>query len=383
MTAPAEDPAGPAEAPPPGRGLPRRVYGPRAAGVGLGALAVGAALIQRGDTPTWLWVLLAINGLLWPHLAYQMARRSRRPYEAEHRNLLADSAFGGWWVPAMDFNLLPSVLVLTMPAMDNVAMGGPRLLLRGALAQLLGVAAGYALAGGGVQLESTQPTVLACLPFLVVYPLLIGFVSHRLSLRLNAQKRDLEGLTRRDALSGLFGRAYFDQRLREEFALARRSGRPAALVLADVDHFKRINDGFGHGAGDDVLRAVGCMLREGMRQSDVVARYGGDEFAILLPSATEAEALGLVRRTRDALARQRLHVGGHALDLGMSFGVCALSADLASPREWVDRADQALYRVKQAGRNDVAVYAAPAAPAARSAPREPAAAATNGAAERP
>ena len=329
--------------------------------------------MQRGATPSWLWVLLAINGLLWPHIAYQLARRSRQPFEAEHRNLLVDSALGGWWVAAMDFNLLPSVLVLTMPAMDNVAMGGARLLLRGALAQLLGVAAGWALASRGVQLDSTPATVLACLPFLVVYPLLIGFVSHRLSLRLSAQKRELEGLTRRDGLSGLFGRAYFDQRLHEEFAMSRRSGRPAVLVLADVDHFKRINDALGHGTGDDVLRGVGRLLREGMRRNDVVARYGGDEFAILLPSASVDEAMVLLSRTRETLARQPLHGCDGALEVGMSFGVCALSEDIGSPREWVDCADRALYRVKQGGRNDVAVYepsppmAAPVATAAQGA----------------
>lgn len=154
----------------------------------------------------------------------------------------------------------------------------------------------------------------------------------------------------------MFGRAYFDQRVEEAFSLGQRHRRPAALILADVDHFKQINDRLGHTAGDDVVRKLGQRLRECVRQSDVLARYGGGEFAILMPGSSEQEALALAQRTRVALRS-----GEPAVTLG--FGVAALAPGIASPRQWIARADEALYRVKRGGRDDVAVFSLPAAAA--------------------
>lgn len=177
----------------PGRGvgLARRAWLPRTIGLGLGGLCVGAALLQHG-APPWLWGLLACNALLWSHVAYAVAAHSRTPFEAEHRNLLIDSALGGFWLPAIGFNVLPSTLLVTMLTLNNVVVGGRRLGLRGAQMQLGGIAVGWTLLGLSPEPMATLPTLLACLPFLVVYPLTIGAMTHRLSRQLAEQKGEVE-----------------------------------------------------------------------------------------------------------------------------------------------------------------------------------------------
>jgi diguanylate cyclase (GGDEF)-like protein len=173
-----------------GAGLARRIHLPRVIGLGLGVVCVGGGLAQHG-APPWLWLLLAFNGLAWPHIARWWAVRSGSPFESEHRNLLVDSAFGGFWVPAMGFNLLPSALILTMLTMNNLAVGGWRLFARGALAQAAGAAIAWVLLDTRVEPAATLPTILASLPFLVAYPLTIGLVTHRLSMQLSRQKKEL------------------------------------------------------------------------------------------------------------------------------------------------------------------------------------------------
>ena len=113
-----------------GLSFAKRIYLPRSIGLGIGFFCVAAGLWPLYSTP-WLWALLVFNGFLWPHLAYQLARRSATPYQAERRNLLIDSVFGGFWAAAMQFNVLPSVTILAMMAMNNIAAGGGRFFARG------------------------------------------------------------------------------------------------------------------------------------------------------------------------------------------------------------------------------------------------------------
>jgi diguanylate cyclase len=341
-----------------GRSLARRIYGPRVVGLGLGAICVGAGLLQAG-APSWLWLVLVCNGFVWPHLAYQWATRSRAPFAAEHRNLLLDSVAGGFWVPAMAFNLLPSVLILTMLSMDNIAVGGVRLFLKGLAAHAAGALIAVAILGLRFEPASNLATIAASLPFLVTYPIVIGVVTYRLSLQLSAQKNALRLLHERDSLSGLYSRSHWLQRLDEAFHAFHRHGRPISIVLLDVDHFKDINDNHGHAAGDEAIRHLGQLLRTEVRQSDVAGRLGGEEFGVILHDADAKQAARTAERIRRTLATTVLPIG-KGLQLTVSIGVAQLGAADPGSMQWLERADRALYRAKSDGRN--AVRIAPASP---------------------
>jgi diguanylate cyclase len=336
-----------------GAGLVRRIYGPRVVGLGLGALAVGAGLWQN-DAPGVLWAALIFNGLIWPHIAHYWALHSAAPYAAEHRNLLLDSFGGGFWVPAMSFNLLPSVLILTMLSMDNIGVGGWRLFVKGLLAHAAGAALALALLGYRLEPASSLATIGACIPFLVTYPIVIGVVTYRLSLQLSRQKNELQRMNERDGLSGLYSRSYWQSRLEQEFHRARRSGRPVSLLSIDLDHFKRINDGHGHAAGDMAIRHLGRLLITELRQTDIAGRLGGEEFAILLTDTTAAKATRLAERLRVALRNARVPIGA-GVQLTFSGGIAQLAESDSSHLQWLQRADRALYQAKNAGRDTLRV----------------------------
>jgi diguanylate cyclase (GGDEF)-like protein len=166
-----------------------------------------------------------------------------------------------------------------------------------------------------------------------------------------------------DGLTGLANRRSFDDELALEWRRAARVGDSLALVLADLDNFKSVNDRFGHQAGDAVLRRVSVILDSGGRQVDLAARYGGEEFAVLAPETDLEGATRLAERLRSELEAATITLSdGRELKVTASFGV-AVKADLEGPEELVAAADEALYEAKRNGKNRVAVQPEAAAAA--------------------
>jgi diguanylate cyclase (GGDEF)-like protein/PAS domain S-box-containing protein len=174
----------------------------------------------------------------------------------------------------------------------------------------------------------------------------------RAERELKELKQKFQELSIRDPLTGLFNRRYLEEMLTRELAVAERSGQPVSLVMADLDHFKLVNDGHGHTAGDSVLSMCAAILDRNTRVSDICCRYGGEEFLIVLPQMDKkgavARAEGLRARIADAAC------GPGQIRVTASFGVATYPDDGRSPQSLIAAADKALYAAKEGGRNRVA-----------------------------
>lgn len=168
---------------------------------------------------------------------------------------------------------------------------------------------------------------------------------------------ELHGLLReqaiRDPLTGLFNRRYLEESLDRELARALREGYPVSVVMADIDHFKRMNDTYGHPAGDEVLRQLAHLLQEQARASDIPCRYGGEEFLLVLPHANTATAMERADQWRQAFAQLQVPFGSFQLQATLSAGVASYPGHGRSAAALIDAADRALYAAKHQGRNRV------------------------------
>jgi len=154
-----------------------------------------------------------------------------------------------------------------------------------------------------------------------------------------------------DGLTGLWNRTYFETRLNSELSLSRRTSQPLACVMIDLDHFKQINDRYGHPFGDECLRLIGQLLGECCRSEDIVCRYGGEEFVILAPNTGAAAAAELAERIRSAVESFNWACRGQKVKVTCSLGVADVMG--APPPGILERADAALYQAKHEGRNRV------------------------------
>jgi diguanylate cyclase (GGDEF)-like protein len=185
---------------------------------------------------------------------------------------------------------------------------------------------------------------------------LAGVVAEQLSLAMaNIGLRErLKNQSSIDPLTGLFNRRHMEEAFEREMARSVSAGLGLGLVMVDVDHFKQFNDRFGHDAGDQVLKQIAATLRACTRPSDLVCRYGGEELLVLLPGIQREQALARAEACRKAVEGLELYSGGRSLGrVTASFGVAAGPEDGSGLDELVKRADQALYRAKAAGRNQV------------------------------
>jgi len=305
-------------------------------------------LIANGAHPA-TWAALFFSAIVWPHLALWAGSRSRNPFRTELASLMVDSALGGAWIALMQFNLLPSVVILIMLSMDKMAVGGARFLGRCTAALLVACAAAAALTGFEVRPYTNMVQIIGSLPLLILYPMVVGLTTYRLARRLREQNQLLSEESRTDGLSGLLNRRHWEDAVSAEFQRGRRYGRPLALLMLDIDHFKSINDGHGHPAGDEVIRSVAVILRASLREEDVPGRYGGEEFGILLPDTPAAGAEVIAERIRRRIEGAALTKSG--LRATVSIGIAELGPQDIDYTVGISHADRALYAAKERGRN--------------------------------
>jgi diguanylate cyclase (GGDEF)-like protein/PAS domain S-box-containing protein len=183
--------------------------------------------------------------------------------------------------------------------------------------------------------------------------------------QIRAQNDELRKMATRDPLTGCMNRRAFFDILEELYLKSQTGSKPLCCIMADIDHFKSFNDRYGHAVGDDVIRAVVRTFSAGLRNDDVLCRYGGEEFCIVLPGTDITQAQQVAERLRVAV---EAHAGSSVrttagLRVTSSFGVAALGPEMRDPAELIARADEALYRSKREGRNRVSVWQAVAAAA--------------------
>lgn len=181
------------------------------------------------------------------------------------------------------------------------------------------------------------------------------------SLRHSAQKlkaanTELEHLSQVDSLTGLYNRRAWEILVENEFKRAFRCDEVSAVLLLDIDHFKRINDTYGHQAGDAVIRSVAADIRRTKRDSDVAGRYGGEEFLIVMPDTGEEGAYLFAERLRKQIQHTPVNYNGHSLSLTACVGVATISTGQLDYHAWVGQADRALYQAKLEGRNRSVIY---------------------------
>ena len=172
--------------------------------------------------------------------------------------------------------------------------------------------------------------------------------------QLEAANAELHRQARSDPLTGVLNRRGLDTQFDFALALAQRSGRPLSLISIDVDHFKRVNDTYGHAQGDEVLKGLARTLQESLRSSDLVARLGGEEFVALLPDTDLTGAMNVAEELRLTIADQQHEVVGR---ISVSLGVSMLHPGEKTATALLERADAALYDAKRQGRNRVCVQA--------------------------
>ena len=173
---------------------------------------------------------------------------------------------------------------------------------------------------------------------------------------LRESNEQLTHLSKMDQLTQLYNRGHWEVCLAQEFERCRQTGIPSTLVMFDIDHFKQVNDSFGHVAGDGVIRNVSSLLRRTKRQSDLAGRYGGEEFGVILPGTSADHGLYFTERLRRRVEETSVSVGVRNINVTISLGVCEWTPEITHYEEWLEYADNALYQSKQDGRNQTTVY---------------------------
>ncbi|MFC3676802.1 GGDEF domain-containing protein [Ferrovibrio xuzhouensis] len=357
---------------------------------GIGHWAIGAVAISAGV------IAIYLRGILPPALSVTAANIAivtgyvltwwglelffgRRPYYRSGLLLLSGAAAGLVYFslvePDTRSRLILLLSLLSLFAVLRAHSTLRRVLPETRFSQLFGgsvmslQAAGNLLLLTAVIRTGTEPRPIDRMPiagwiFLILTILSVALVFAAVLLVNQKLQARLRETAQRDQLTGALRRHVLEEAVEREIARSRRHRRPLALLLLDLDHFKAINDRYGHHAGDEALRRFAETAQAGLRREDLLGRTGGEEFCILLPDTDQEGAARLAERIRTAVENLSVDVDGQPLRLTVSIGAAALAGDDESWSGLTRAADVALYRAKKDGRNRIVVAGPP--PAAES-----------------
>ncbi len=174
--------------------------------------------------------------------------------------------------------------------------------------------------------------------------------------QLQAANAQLEILSRTDRLTQLWNRGHWEECLKREFAVYKRYKTPVSLIMFDIDHFKKVNDTYGHQAGDEVIQCTAKCVSSSLRNTDIAGRYGGEEFAVILPNTDTDNAALFAERLRKFVSEQVVTNNNQTIRWTISLGICECNIAVADYKRWIESADQALYQSKLNGRNRVSIH---------------------------
>ena len=374
--------------------LVRINYRMRVASFALAFVAVALHIYQKNHSPA-IWLLLGGVFFVYPHVQYWRVSRAAKPLAVELRNLLVDSLLLGAVVAAIGFPLWITFSAGIAALTNNAINKGWRGVAHNAVALAVGSVAWGAIMGFNFSPQTDLPTTVFCMISVSWYLLALSNFSftrnrqlrdtretlrHRESELLTANQalqrnlREIEGLEKnlretdlvhsklsdqanRDPLTHLYNRRYLDSSLMQALARCQRAGQPLALMLVDIDHFKKINDTHGHQAGDEVLKSLGARLAAMARAGDVACRYGGEEFILFMPGMTLDTAYDRAEELRTSFASEAVLYGGVSLRATLSVGIAVYPQHADSAEDLIRLADVALYQAKDEGRNRTGVLA--------------------------
>ena len=358
-------------------------YRVRVAAFALIAIPIALHVLPRSPGALF-WIAFVLQFAIYPHLMQWRARRCAQPEKAELDNLIVDALMSGAWAAGLAFPLWISVALFLATLLNHTIMRGLPGVLICPAAILCGALASTTVIAFRVSTDTDGLVTLASITGLAIYLSLMGveFFSYIRRLQevqgaVAAQKQiledangalheqirtihDLQEMLReqahRDSLTGLFNRRYLDGTLEREIARCKRENTPLSMLLLDIDHFKAINDTYGHQAGDEVLRVLARLLQESARAEDIVCRYGGEEFLLVLPKMPG----DIARERGEHLLRQLggtvVVFGDHRIRVTTSIGIAVTPLHSNTAEGLIRRADEALYLAKQNGRNRVVTF---------------------------
>lgn len=320
----------------------------RITGMALGGIPHAFVFLEN-NAPVYYWVWLVFCCLVWPHLARWRTHSSTHPRRAERHNIMFDSFVAGSLMPLIEFNLLPTVLTLTIVFGDSISSAARNLWYYSLPLVFAGVVSCGLMTGFEVNLHTSMTVMLACFPLLIVHTLSVSWGNYQRIVYIRSRNATLNKLSMMDVLTSLYNKRYWEEAAQEEFRAFQEDGNDRVIMVIDCDNFKKINDTYGHLAGDKILKHIGYILSDIHDVSAIAARLGGDEFAVLMEANVE-QATKIASQIKTKIASS---CEFHELERGcsVSFGLACFESGDESFTNAFDRADKNLYKQKRLGRS--------------------------------